>query len=383
MDGHGPRGMRYSLSVPSRINLLGNPSDANEGAFATVSAAIDIRAGANLEPADGLVLESYQRDEAAPSPVVLEFDRAENPLPYDDRLDLLKAAVNRLHQFSPEFRTKREQNGVHITVWTDVPFQGGLGGSSLLALLTLVGLREFYELDRRAHNDYVMAELTQRTEAKELGITCGFADRYVPLFGGLAYIDYRGKLQQDEIEQEPYATYERLDQRVDALPLVLVCPGLSRDSGDVHGRMRPLYLQEHEEWERRGSATPPMVRFMTDVWRTAWQGKIALLRGDLPAVGELMNQNHKLVDEMMVYCGFDEGAGSLNNMLVRTAIENGAFSAKLTGAGGGGSVFALTPPGGEERVAAAWRKVVWAEDLPRARVYLPKISPGGLEIQAE
>ena len=128
--------MRYSLSVPSRINLLGNPSDANEGAFATVSAAIDIRAGANLEPADGLVLESYQRDEAAPSPVVLEFDKAEDPLPYDDRLDLLKAAVNRLHQFSPEFRTKREQNGVHITVWTDVPFQGGLGGSSLLALLS-------------------------------------------------------------------------------------------------------------------------------------------------------------------------------------------------------------------------------------------------------
>ena len=128
---------------------------------------------------------------------------------------------------------------------------------------------------------------------------------------------------------------------------------------------------------------PPMVRFMSDAWRTAWQGKIALLQGDLPAVGDLMNQNHKLVDEMMVYCGFEDGAGSLNNMLIRTALENGAFSAKLTGAGGGGSVFALTPPGGEERVATAWRRAVSAEGLARARVHVPKISSGGLEIQAE
>ena len=375
--------MRYSLSVPSRINLLGNPADANEGDFATVSVAIDIRAGVTLGPAHGLILESLQRNDAEASPAVVEFDRADDPLPYDGQLDLLKAAVNRLHRFSSEFRTKRLKNGVHLAVWTDVPFQSGLGGSSLLALLTLLGLREFYGLDRRVHNDYAMAELTQRTESKELGITCGFADRYVPLFGGLAYIDYRGKLQQDEIGQEPYATYERLDQWVTVLPLVLVCPGLSRDSGDVHGRMRPIYLREHEEWQRRGGAMPPMVRFMSDAWRTAWRGKIALLRGDLPAVGDLMNENHRLVDEMMIYCGFEDGAGSLNNMLIRTALENGAFSAKLTGAGGGGSVVALTPPGGEERVATAWRRAVSAEGLARARVYTPKISSEGLEIRTE
>ena len=96
-----------------------------------------------------------------------------------------------------------------------------------------------------------------------------------------------------------------------------------------------------------------------------------------------MNENHRLVDEMMIYCGFEDGAGSLNNMLIRTALENGAFSAKLTGAGGGGSVVALTPPGGEERVATAWRRAVSAEGLARARVYTPKISSEGLEIRTE
>ena len=49
--------MRCSLTIPARINLLGKPSDALEGDFATITAAIDLPAGATLEPADGLVLE--------------------------------------------------------------------------------------------------------------------------------------------------------------------------------------------------------------------------------------------------------------------------------------------------------------------------------------
>ena len=123
----------------------------------------------------------------------------------------------------------------------------------MLVTLTLAALREFYALDRRVHNDYIPVEFTQRVEAKELGITCGFADRYVPLFGGIAYLDYRGKLHHLNIRQEPYVTYERLDSWVDDLPLVAISTGVVRDSGDVHSRMRPRYLQEHarvarQEW---------------------------------------------------------------------------------------------------------------------------------------
>jgi hypothetical protein len=37
--------MRYRLTVPVRINILGNPSDANEGDFATIFAAGDVHVG--------------------------------------------------------------------------------------------------------------------------------------------------------------------------------------------------------------------------------------------------------------------------------------------------------------------------------------------------
>jgi galactokinase/mevalonate kinase-like predicted kinase len=248
-------------------------------------------------------------------------------------------------------------------------------------LLTLAGLRALYELDPYNHNDYVLAELTQRVEAKELDITCGYADRYVPLFGGLAYLDYRGKLEQVELNQEPYVTYERLDAWVDTLPLVAVSSGVIRDSGDVHGQMRPRYLEEHRDWVKTGGDMPPMVKFMSKAWETAWRGKISLLREDWETFGQLMNQNHHLVDEMMTYCGFPDGAGRHNNILIETALANGALGAKLTGAGGGGSVFALTHPDEEHALVDAWKTVIAETGLNNARIYRPEIIHQGLSVQ--
>jgi len=374
--------MRHKLTIPARINVLGNPSDANEGDFATISAAVDVQAGAIVEPAKGLVLEALQRADGDFTPSLrLEFRQGELPLPYNGELDLLKGAVNRLHGHSAEFRAKFARRGVRVATWTDVPRQGGLGGSSLFVLLTLASLREFYDLDRQIHNDYVLAELTQRVEAKELGITCGFADRYVPLFGGIAYLDYQGKLHHREIGQEPYVTYERLDAWVDDLPLVVISTGIERDSGDVHGRMRPRYLEEHNAWAGSGGEAPPMVRFMTGAWETAWRGKIALLERDWETFGALMNDNHRLVNEMMAYCGFADGAGWANNLLIETALANGALGAKLTGAGGGGSVFALTHPGQEGKLIEVWRRTAAEAGLDSAWVYHPHISRQGLVVE--
>lgn len=374
--------MPYHLTIPARINILGNPSDAVEGDFATISAAVGLHAFAEIQASDQIVLE--QRDRAGDGFETVAqqaYQPDQIPLPYDGSLDLCKGAINRLYRYSPEFRKKIKARGVHIATWTEVPRQSGLGGSSLFVLLTLAGLRAHYELDSLYHNDYILGELTQRVEAKELGITCGYADRYVPLFGGLAYIDYRGKLHQKKLHQEPYSTYERLDPWVDQLPLVAVCSGVKRDSGDVHGRMRPLYIQEHKHWVANGGEIPPMVGWMRTAWETAWRGKIALLQRDWKTFGQLMNKNHHAVDEMMSYSGFPNGAGEANNLLIEAALENGAFGAKLTGAGCGGSVFALTQPGKEEALMDVWRQTAQEAGLNQASVYHPKVSKQGLRVE--
>jgi len=365
----------FRLTIPARVNILGNPGDANEGDFATISAAIEPFAYAEIQPTTEYTLE--QTDSDAPP---FCFKPSDFPLTYTGSHDLLKGALNRLTAFSPELCEKIPAKGFHFKVHSDVPRQSGLGGSSLLVLLMLSALREYYALDRCVHNDYALSELCQRVEEAELGIAAGFADRYVPLFGGLAYLDYRGKLHHTEIHQEPLVTYEKLDAHVDSLPLVAVTTGVQHDSGDVHGRLRPRYLEEHAEWQKHGGEVPPMVHFMSAAWETAWRGKIALLKGDLKTFGKLMNDNHHLVDEMMHYCDFFDGAGWANNLFIKVALENGALGAKLTGAGGGGSVFALAKPGDEESLMRVWRETAATHNMSDAQIYPLKIVRQGLQI---
>jgi galactokinase/mevalonate kinase-like predicted kinase len=368
---------QFQLTIPARVNILGNPADANEGDFATISAAVDLYAYADICSA---VEYTIEQTDSISSPVC--FCPSDLPLSYNESHDLLKGAVNRLYAFSVEFREKLPIHGFHLRVRSDVPRQSGLGGSSLFVLLALAALRELYALDRRIHNDYILSELCQRVEEVELGITAGFADRYVPLLGGLAYLDYRGKLLHADVRQEPLVTYERLDDYAESLPLVAVTTGVQHDSGNVHGRMRPRYLAEHADWQNRGGKMPPMVGYMSAAWETAWRGKIALLEGDLESFGRLMNDNH-LVDIMMLYCGFSDGAGLANNLFIETALDHGALGAKLTGAGGGGSVFALTEPGQEEKLMQIWQETAAGNDLLDAQIYPLKIVQQGLKIEMD
>ncbi len=371
--------MKFKLKAPARINVLGNPSDANEGDFATISAAVNLFAHATVEPAEKIIIQQLETTATGLELICQEeYKRSDIPLPYTGSLDLIKGAINRLHRQSPELQQKMQTQGLKIATWTEVPRQSGLGGSSLFVILTLGGLRQFYKLNPQEHNDYILAELTQRVEAKELGITAGYADRYVPLFGGIAYIDYRDKLYQKIFQEEPYATYERLDPWVDELPLIAISSGLEHDSGDVHGRMRPRYIEEHDEWAERGGSPPPMVSFMQSVYETAWRGKIALLQKDWETFGSLMNQNHTAVDNMMTYCGFSDGAGWANNLLIETALQNGALGAKLTGAGSGGSVFAIAQPQNLATIQVAWQQAIEKAQLDKAQIYQPKIVRQGL-----
>ena len=320
------------VKVPARINILGNQSDANEGAHQTISSAINIWGEARIEKSEKIIFE-YSTEAGESRKIEIEPAPQIQPT-YGSEFDLFLASLKMLLAHSPELREKIQQKGIKISYSTEIPRQSGLGGSTVLVLLTLLSLVHYYRLNKKAHNLYFLAELAQRIEELELGITCGFSDRYVPLFGDIAYIDYRGKLFHLPLKEEPYCTYEKLGPYTEHPPLVVVFSGLEHKSQDVHGRMRAKYLEEFKDFKGDYENAPFMVRQMKLIGDTAWKGKIALLESDWQKFGELMNENHKLVDELMRYCGFEQGAGGINNQLIEIGRSLGALGAKLTGAGG-------------------------------------------------
>ncbi|MCK5558215.1 MAG: hypothetical protein KAJ01_07550, partial [Candidatus Hydrogenedentes bacterium] len=165
--------MKYGVSVPARINVLGNPSDANEGAHQLICAAIEERGGAFIEESDKLILELLSRIDGTQRFRTVESESFDTgTLEYDGEFDLAKAAINILRRYSHTFATSFREKKPRISTWTDIPRQSGLGGSSVLVLAVLGALRAFYCLDEKVHNDYVVAEIAQRAEAEELGITC-------------------------------------------------------------------------------------------------------------------------------------------------------------------------------------------------------------------
>ncbi|KAA0001837.1 MAG: mevalonate kinase [Thermoplasmata archaeon] len=102
--------------------------------------------------------------------------------------------------------------------------------------------------------------------------------------------------------------------------------------------------------ERKEKYKEKYEQIFNEAEKLAYEAREALLKMDWEKVGQLMNKNHELLQQIEVSC-------KELDFLVEIARENGAYGAKMTGGGLGGYMVALTP--GEElqeKVAKAIEK---------------------------
>ena len=108
------------------------------------------------------------------------------------------------------------------------------------------------------------------------------------------------------------------------MPLVIGNTGITASTVEVVADVRKLK-----------EANPLRFEKIFSVYHSlAIDAKVALLEGDYIGIGKLMNQNHKLLQDITV-------SGEVNDRLVDIALKNGALGAKMTGTGRGGLVIAL------------------------------------------
>ncbi len=102
--------------------------------------------------------------------------------------------------------------------------------------------------------------------------------------------------------------------------------GVSSSTKEMVDSVRRQLEEEPERVGKTFEAIEALVR----------NAKLAIEAGDLVALGQLLDLNHTLLSSLML-C-----TTKLDSMCQR-ARDAGALGAKMTGAGGGGCMFALAP----------------------------------------
>jgi len=316
-------------SAPGRCGIIGNPTDLYGGSVVSCSTAE--RAHCTLTESDVLTLCVERHCERIPPGGRLEL--------LGNHLDIPKAVLLYYDQ-SPEcFRFR-------LQITSDIPERAGLAGSTamVVAVLGAVTAQLGIELD-----NYGIAETARKIEFGIMGITCGYQDQHMASFGGLNFMDFRGKENLRQDEHEPLATVEPLQHLVGELPIVVAHTGVTRNSGSVHRSIRDRWCDGELE----------VVEGYKRIAELGRLGKKAILCRNWQLLGEMMNENHHIQRCL-------GGSGPENDALIDVALENGALGAKLAGAGKGGTIVALTLE--PDRVVRALRRagaerILWPKPM--------------------
>jgi mevalonate kinase len=303
--------MTTTSSAPGKVYLFGEhavvygepavPCAIERRAHVTVSERDDdrLRVSAGDLSIDGFTVEySGATDDApdvdVPAPIV------EAAMGYVD------AAVEQARDAA-----SAPSAGFDVEIDSEIPLGAGLGSSAAVVVAGIdAATRELgVELEPR--------ELADRAYQVEYEVQDGQASRadtFCSAMGGAV-----------RVEGDDCTTLDTPD-----LPFVVGYDGTSHDTGELVAGVGAL-REEFDFAADTVSAIGDLVR----------RGEDALVDGDLETLGRLMDVNHGLLSALGV------SARTLDSM-VWAARDGGARGAKLTGAGGGGSIVALDAEDGAE-----------------------------------
>ena len=274
------------VSAPGRAGIIGNPTDMYGGAV--LSCSVGMRARVTVTPADELTLETDGQER--------RIAGRDDLRPQQDHFDVARAVLDYL---------RLPPLACHVAYKSEIPLRSGLAGSTALVVALL---QAFLAWQGETNTLYRLAERARYIELNYLKVVCGYQDAYMCTFGGLNYMDFRGKQFYRQAEAELFATIEPLAPYTPSLPFVLGFTGVQHASGAVHKPLR-------ERWLEGEAAVMESYKRITEIAR---MGKKALLTADWPLLGRLMNENHAIQRDL-------GGSGDSNERLIAAALEAGAL----------------------------------------------------------
>lgn len=223
--------------------------------------------------------------------------------------------------------------GVEITTLADIPSSGsGLGSSSSITVALLHALYTYKNVLVTAEQ---LAEEACRIEIEILGKPIGRQDQYAAAFGGInKFIFKKGDITiREKVELLPQQI------RKFAGSILLYYTGIARSADHILSEQKSNLNSrdmpdKFENMRQIASLVDPFIK--------------ALKNDDIGECGRLLGKNWELKQKM--------ASGITNEVtddMYRRAIEAGAYSGKIAGAGGGGFMFLLAPVEKHEAVSNA------------------------------
>lgn len=256
------------------------------------------------EPAIACAVEIRTRVTARSSPVIsISSDLGTTGLDFD------------IHPYVSTAIQKLGAPNVSIEVTSRLPVGSGLGSSAAVTIATLAAINLEFGL---GHSNEEIARMGHEIE-KEVQGAASPTDTFVSTFGGVVEIPSRKKLP--------------------LLDCGIVIGNTNK--GASPKKTAKLVKQVAQLKEKYPDSIDPIIKTIGSFSKT---GENLLARKDYYSLGKLMNVNHGLLDALGV------GTAELS-ALVYAARDAGAYGAKITGAGGGGCMVALSDS--PDEVAAA------------------------------
>jgi len=209
-----------------------------------------------------------------------------------------------------------------MTTYSDVPAGSGLGTSSTMVVAIIKAFVEWLNLPL---GEYDIAALAYKIEREDIGLEGGKQDQYAATFGGLNFMEFH---ENDHVIVNPLRLKRWIRNELEA-SLILFYTGVSRDSASII-KEQILHTKENDSKN---------IESMHEMKKQALYMKEAILRGNFKEFSNCLRKGWLAKKNVAMSI-----SNSFLDDLYQYAIDNGAESAKISGAGGGGFMMLYCDP---------------------------------------
>ena len=236
----------------------------------------------------------------------IEDNRKATPKYKEDKLEQQKDSLNKILK---AMNIDSSKNSVKITLEGNLYAASGIGASAASCVAIARALSEYFDLDL---SNEEINNIAYEGEKGYHGTPSGI-DNTASTFGGLIWFEKKEPPVMDMLSADP-------------VEIVMGNTGKVADTTAAVAGVRERKEKNPEKYQE----------IFNRAENIAFLAKRALGESDFVEVGKLMNENHKLLQQIEV-------SSKELDFLVDVARDNGALGAKLTGGGLGGNMIALTP----------------------------------------